>query len=113
MQVLDNEGHKDGRDPLTAAGSNFALQAPIRDVAKQAGEWNEARLIVNGSHVEHWLNGVKLLEYELGSDEWLRSVGKSKFKNMPAYGKARSGHIALQDHGDWVAFRNIEIRIIK
>ena len=110
MQVLDNEGHSDGRDPLTSAGSNFALHAPIRDVTKKAGEWNEARLNVNGSHVEHWLNGVKLLEYELGSDDWSRSVASSKFKDMPEYGKARSGHIALQDHGDWVAFRNIRIR---
>jgi hypothetical protein len=110
MQVLDNEGHADGRDPLTSAGSNFALHAPVRDVTKKAGEWNEARLVVNGSHVEHWLNGVKLLEYELGSEEWSQSVANSKFKDMPEYGKARRGHIALQDHGDWVAFRNISIR---
>ena len=113
MQVLDNAGHADGKNPLTSAGSNFALHAPTRDVTKAVGEWNQARLLVNGSHVEHWLNGEKVVEYELWSDDWKRRVEASKFKAWPRYGLARSGHIALQDHGDWVAFRNIRIRRIK
>lgn len=110
FQVLDNQAHRDGLDPRTSAGSNYALHAPARDVTRTPGEWNQARLVVNGSHVEHWLNGVKLLEYELWSDDWKQRVAASKFKDMPAYGQARTGHIALQDHGDWVAFRNIRIR---
>ena len=113
MQVLDNAGHADGRTPSTSAGSNFALHAPTRDVTKPVGEWNQARLLVNGSHVEHWLNGEKIVEYELWSDDWKQRVQASKFKAWPRYGMERRGHIALQDHGDWVAFRNIRIRRIK
>lgn len=113
MQVLDNRGHADGKTPSTSAASNFALHAPSQDVTRPVGEWNTARLIVDGPHVEHWLNGVKVVEYELWSDDWKQRVQGSKFKSMPRYGSARSGHIALQDHGDWVAFRNIKIRRIK
>lgn len=110
MQILDNERHADGKLPQTSAASNFALHAPVRNVARPAGEWNRARLVVKGSHVEHWLNGEKVVEYELWSDDWKKRVQNSKFKDMPRYGLARTGHIALQDHGDWVAFRNIRIR---
>jgi hypothetical protein len=113
MQVLDNGGHPDGKTPNTSAGSNFALHAPLRDVTRPVGQWNQARLVVNGSHVEHWLNGVKIVEYELWGDDWKARVAASKFKAMPRYGLARRGHIALQDHGDWVAFRNIRIRRIQ
>ncbi|HEX5726027.1 MAG TPA: DUF1080 domain-containing protein [Longimicrobiaceae bacterium] len=112
MQVLDNAAHPDGRDPLTSAGSNFALHAPVRDVTRPAGEWNAARLVVDGAHVEHWLNGVRLLEYELGSADWEARVRGSKFAAMPRYGRAPRGHLALQDHGDRVAFRSIRIRTL-
>jgi hypothetical protein len=112
MQVLDNAGHADGRDPLTSAGSNYAVHAPARDVSRPAGEWNAARLVVRGDHVEHWLNGVKVVEYELGSADWEARVRASKFAQMPRYGRARRGHIALQDHGDRVAFRNLRVRAL-
>jgi Domain of Unknown Function (DUF1080) len=112
MQVLDNAGHADGRQPNTSAGSNFALYAPARDVTRPPGQWNAARLVVRGDHVEHWLNGEKLLEYELGSAEWQQRVAASKFAEMPRYGRARRGHIALQDHGDRVAYRNLRIRTL-
>lgn len=110
MQVLDNQAHRDGLDPRTSAGSNYALHAPARDVTRPAGEWNHTRIIVAGNQVEHWLNGEKIVAYELWSDDWKARVQASKFKDMPAYATARSGHIALQDHGDWVAYRNIKIR---
>ena len=113
FQLLDNVGHKDGLNPRTSAGSNFALHAPNRDVTRAAGEWNEVRLVVNRGHVEHWLNGHKVLEYELGSSDWKQRVAASKFKDMPAYGLTKRGHIALQDHGDRVAFRRIRIRILR
>jgi hypothetical protein len=112
MQVLDDERHADGKSPLTSAGSVFALYEAPRGVVKPAGEWNTARVLVNGSHVEHWLNGQKLFEYELGSAEWKAKAEASKFKSMPLYGKAPEGHIGLQDHGDKVEFRNIRIRVL-
>lgn len=110
MQVLDDAAHPDGQSPLTSAGSNFGLHPVPRGVVRPAGEWNAVRLIVHGNHVEHWLNGQKVVEYELGSDDWKQRVAGSKFAAWPAYGTAARGHIGLQDHGDRVAFRNIRIR---
>lgn len=112
MQILDDERHADGKSPLTSAGSVFALYEAPRGRVHPAGSWNSARLLVNGNHVEHWLNGVKLLEYEFGSDDWNARREKSKFGKMPLYGKAPQGHIALQDHGDRVEFRNIRIKVL-
>ena len=112
MQVLDNKGHRDGSNALTSAGANYALDAPVRDVTRPVGEWNQARLVVVGPHVEHWLNGVKLLEYELWTPAWMAKVAASKFREWPSYGLARRGHIGLQEHGDVVSYRNIRIRVI-
>lgn len=110
MQVLDNGRHRDGKDSKTSAGSNYALHAPARDVTRPIGEWNAVRLVVKGPHVEHWMNGEKLLEYELWSPDWEARVNATKFKDLPAYGRAKTGHLALQDHGDPVWYRNIKIR---
>ncbi|MGH7495392.1 MAG: 3-keto-disaccharide hydrolase [bacterium] len=112
MQVLDNTHHKDGLDPKTAAGANYALHAPSREVTRQAGEFNEARILVKGTHIEHWLNGAKIVEYEIGSTEWETLVAASKFGELPKYGRNRKGHIVLQDHGDKVWYRNIKIRLL-
>jgi hypothetical protein len=110
MQVLDNAAHVDGKNPLTSAGSNYGLHAPLRDATRPIGEWNDVALIVKDGHVEHWLNGVKVVEYELWSPDWEARVKASKFSTLPAYGRARRGHIALQDHGDPVWYRDIRIR---
>jgi len=112
MQVLDDAGHADGRSRLTAAGSNFALHPAPPGVVRPADQWNRARIVVDGAHVEHWLNGVKVVEYELWSPDWEARVAASKFAQWPGYGRARSGHIALQDHGDRVAYRDIKIRTL-
>jgi Domain of Unknown Function (DUF1080) len=110
MQVLDNAGHADGKAPQTSAGSNYALHAPARDVTRPVGQWNDVRLLVKGPHVEHWLNDVKILEYELWSPDWEARVKASKFGIVPRYGRAKTGRIALQDHGDPVWYRSIKIR---
>lgn len=112
MQVLDDAAHRDGASRLTAAGANYGLHPAPAGVVKPAGEWNAVRLIVDGAHVEHWLNGVKVVEYDLWTPEWEAMVAASKFAQWPGYGLARAGHIALQDHGDWVAYRNIRIRVL-
>lgn len=112
FQVLDDARHPDGGSRLTSAGSVYGLYPAPEGVAKPAGEWNHARIVVNGNHVEHWLNGVRMAAYELGSDDWKARVAASKFKQWPAYGTASRGHIALQDHGDLVSYRNIKIRVL-
>ncbi|CAN5626552.1 DUF1080 domain-containing protein [soil metagenome] len=110
MQVLDNAGHADGRSPLTSAGSNFGLYAVEQDVTRPVGEWNSARIVARGAHIEHWLNGHRVVVFEQGGDDWKARVAASKFAAWPAYGQSFTGHIGLQDHGDRVWFRNIRIR---
>lgn len=111
-QLLDDAAHVDGRVPETSAGANYALHAPSQAAANPPGEWNEARVLVDGAHVEHWLNGVKIVEYELWTDDWKARVAASKFAEWPFYGLAKTGHIGLQDHGAAVGFRNIRIRVL-
>jgi Domain of Unknown Function (DUF1080)/Glycosyl hydrolases family 2, sugar binding domain/Glycosyl hydrolases family 2, TIM barrel domain/Glycosyl hydrolases family 2 len=109
-QLIDDAGYPGPLKPTQKTAANYDLQAPGRDATKPAGSWNTTRIIVNGSHVEHWLNGDQIVSYELWSDEWNRLVAQSKFKDHPRYARARKGRIGIQDHGDWAAFRNIRIR---
>ena len=112
MQVLDDAGHPDGSSPLTSAGSLYAIYPAPRGVVRPAGEWNAVRIVANGHHVEHWLNRTRVVAAEFGSPDWNARVQRSKFATMPGYGRNDSGHIGLQDHGDWVAYRNIRIQIL-
>jgi hypothetical protein len=98
-QLIDDRGYKGPLKDTQKTAANYDLQPPGRDATKPAGEWNTTRIVVNGSHVEHWLNGAL--------------VAKTKFKDHPEYARARRGHIGIQDHGDWAAFRNIRIREIR
>ncbi|MFN2635706.1 MAG: DUF1080 domain-containing protein [Gemmatimonadaceae bacterium] len=113
-QLLDDAGHPDGRSRLTAAGSAFALYPAPASIVKPAGQWNSALLVVSGVHVEHWLNGQKLLEYDLGSPDWEARVKASKFAPYPHYGRAARGYIGIQgDHDGVLSLRNIRIREIQ
>lgn len=113
-QLLDDAKAADNKTRLTCAGSAYALYPSPAGHLKPVGEWNTTRIVANGNHVEHWLNGVKLLEYELGSADWEAKVKASKFNDWPHYGRAARGHIAMQgDHEGELAFRNIRIRELK
>jgi len=113
-QLLDDAAHADGKNRLTSAGSAYALYPPPAGVVKAAGEWNSSRIVARGPHVEHWLNGKKVVEYELWSPDWEAKVKASKFKDWPNYGRAKKGYIAIQgDHEGELALRNIRIRELK
>jgi type 1 glutamine amidotransferase len=112
MQILDNAGHADGKEPKTSAGSLYAIlsPAPGKDLVRPAGEWNRSRIVARGSKIEHWLNGFKILEIDMSSDEYKQLRSQSKWTKHPEMGTRAHGHIALQDHGDEVAFRAIKVR---
>jgi hypothetical protein len=112
-QLLDDIKAADNKTRLTCAGAAYALYPSPAGHLKPVGEWNRTRIIAKGSHVEHWLNGVKLLEYELWSPDWEAKVKSSKFAMYPNFGRAKKGHIGLQgDHSGALAFRNIRVREI-
>jgi hypothetical protein len=109
-QLLDDAGAPDGKSRLTSAASAYGLYAPPAGVVKPHDEWNETRIVVNGNHVEHWLNGRKVVEYELKSADWRAKVAASKFKAYPSYGLAARGVIGIQgDHNGPLWVRNIRI----
>lgn len=110
MQVLDDARHPDGKLPSHRAGALYDLMVPSEAAAKPVGEWNAVRIVVRNGRVEHWLNGRRIIATTYGDDAWRAMVAGSKFKSMPEFAKVPRGHIALQDHGDIVAYRNIRIR---
>jgi hypothetical protein len=109
-QLIDDNGWPGSLDPDQLSGANYGMHAPTGAQVNAIDDWNITRLIVNGPHVEHWLNGVKVVEYELWTDEWLELKAGSKWAEEPYYGAATQGHIGLQDHGGLTMFRNIKIR---
>jgi len=110
MQVLDNEGHADGKIRTHRAGDLYDLIAADPETVRAPGEWNDVLIRVKDNHIEHWLNDVKVLSVVRGSPEWDALVAASKFADMPGYAKSAAGYIALQDHGDRVWYRNIRVR---
>ena len=113
MQVLDNTCHPDAKIHKHRAGDLYDLVACSTETVKPAGEWNQVRIISKNSSYEFWLNGTKVVSFTMHDAAWDEMISKSKFKDMPDFAKARKGHLALQDHGDKVWYRNLKIRSVK
>jgi hypothetical protein len=111
-QVLDDKGYPGEVAETNFSGSDYGLYAAQNKKLNPVGEWNSGKIIVKGNHVEHWLNGVQVVSYELHSDEWKKLVAKSKWKDFPAYATTKTGFIDLQDHGHEVWFKNIMIKTL-
>jgi len=113
-QLLDDAGHQDGQSRLTSAGADYGLYPSPAGIVKPADQWNSTLIVVKGNTVQHWMNGQKLLEYELGSPDWEAKVKAAKFAAYPNYGRAKRGYIAIQgDHTGTLSIRNVRIREIK
>jgi uncharacterized protein YnzC (UPF0291/DUF896 family) len=112
-QLIDDKGWPDKLADSQYSGSNYAMNAPQNAQVKPLNEWNKTRIIVEGAHVQHYLNDVKVVDYNLWDDDWKARKEKGKWKDFPYYGMARKGQIGLQDHGGLAQFRNMKIREIK
>ncbi|HQR35812.1 MAG TPA: DUF1080 domain-containing protein [Blastocatellia bacterium] len=116
-QVLDDDNHPDAKLGIAGnrtSGSLYDLIAASKaKKLKPVGEFNQSRIIVKGNHIEHWLNGVKTVEFDRSSEDYKKHLAESKFKGTKGFGEAKQGHILLQDHSDQVWFRNIKIRALK
>ena len=108
-QVLDDERHEDGKLPSHRSGALYDLVAPTAK-PRPVGQWNSSRILFRGNHGEHWLNGVKVVEFELGTARMDSLLAASKYKTIAGFGSKRRGHIVLQDHGDEVYYRDIKVR---
>ncbi len=109
-QIIDDANFPEKLEDWQKTGANYAMNPAPTAKPAPVGEWNHTRILVNNGHVEHWLNGDKLLEYELWSDAWLANKAAGKWKDAALYGAQKSGHIALQDHGSEAWFKNISIK---
>jgi hypothetical protein len=114
-QVLDDALHPDaamGRDGNRTASGLYDLIAPHEKSLRPVGEWNVGRIVFDGRHGEHWLNGRKVLEYELGTTRMDSLLALSKYAPIPGFGDKRQGHLVLQDHNDDVWYRNLKLRVL-
>ena len=113
MQILDNTCHPDTRFVTHRAGDLYDMIECKYSTVKPAGQWNRIRIISNNGDLQFWMNGYQVVDFKMHDDTWNTMVANSKFKDWQEFGKFKSGHLSLQDHGDDVWFRNIKIRNIK
>lgn len=109
-QILDADSDSKGKGALAALYDIMPVKTKPK--ARPRGQWNTVRIVARGNHVEHWLNGKKVLEFERGSETFRAAVAESKFKNRDKFGEAKEGYVLLQDHGGGIAFRNIRIKAL-
>lgn len=112
-QLIDDKGWPERLREDQYSGANYGMHAPKNAIVKDVNDWNQARIVVDGAHVQHYLNGVKVVDYYLWDDEWKQLKENGKWKDYPYYGMALKGPIGLQDHGGLAQFRNIKIKVIK
>jgi 3-keto-disaccharide hydrolase len=109
-QLIDDKGYKDKLEDWQKSGADYNMHPPAKIVSKPAGEFNTTKIIAKNAHVEHWLNGEKVADFEMWTPEWNALKAKSKFKDKADWAMAKSGFIALQDHGGGLTFKNIKIK---
>lgn len=109
-QLIDDEGYPGTLEDWQKTAADYAMYNTTSRPTKPVGQFNETKIVVNGNHREHWLNGVKVLEFEAWGEDWNKRKAEGKWKDTPEYGMEKTGHICLQDHGSGVWFRNIKIR---
>jgi hypothetical protein len=109
-QMIDDQGYDEKLEDWQKSGADYAMHPPSSMATKPAGEYNHTLLIVKGAHVQHWLNGVKVADFEAWGPEWQKLKASGKWKDYPDYGVSKTGLIALQDHGGGIWFKNIKLR---
>ncbi len=109
-QILDNKVHADGRNPRTSAASLYFCMAPSRDATKPVGEWNSGRIVCKGTVIQHWLNGVKAIDFDYADPKWAKEVELLRVRGARL--SDRGANLHLQDHGDPVWYRGIKLRVL-
>ena len=109
-QIIDDTNFPEKLEDWQKTGANYAMDPAPTAEPNPVGQWNHTRILVNKGHVEHWLNGKKVVDYDLWTDEWKNKKMNGKWKDAAGYGLSKKGHIALQDHGSEAWFKNIKIK---